>query len=202
LALGFFQFFFFHAARYAILLMPPALFLLATMLSEHREKRWFPISIVILTLVAGTNYSGAIAPRRTLPVDRARIAWIQSQLHPTDFLLFQGRGPHSVENVYKAYFAPEIPARSIFGYLLNQYEQPETHMEGLTGLFTETWKQGGHVWVEKDLADPARRDAIEAEARIVKGSLRNWFKRYRVGRELAGPDGYDLVELKPAFHNE
>ncbi len=200
LALNLFQFFFFHTVRYTILFMPPLLYILAAAAAERGRQKWFPVSAgTLLLLVAATNYTQAIVPRKSLNPDRIRIRWIADQLKPIDFFLFKGRGEMSIQNVDMVYFAPGIPARSIYGYLLDQYGQPTTHMEGLTDRMKEAWGRGGSVWVEKDLLDPRSEAEVEAQARIVKGTLRNWFRGFRSGRERPAYDGYCLVELKPAF---
>src|SRR5439155_24119740 len=131
-ALNGFQFFFHHAVRYVLLFMPPLLYIVAGATTEWRSKKWIPVGLAIILLIGFSNYSQAIAPRKSWGSDRPRILWIQERLKPDDFLLFQ-----SIQNVSMAYFAPEIPARSLYGYLLSQYNQPDSHMDGLTARFQE-----------------------------------------------------------------
>jgi hypothetical protein len=197
--MAFFLFFFFHYLRFDLLILPPILYLLAALSMKFRGREWGLISVVGLITLGAVNYTHAIVPRRTARDLQVRLEWVSEHVQPNDFLLFAGRGSHSLINVYAAYFLPQIPARSLYGFLLPQESQPTTDMEPLTAGFVATWQRGGHVWVEKDLLDPSAQTAAESEMKVSKGSVSAWFKKFATVREVPGPDGYCLVELTPAF---
>jgi len=196
---GLFLFFFNHAIRFQVLLLPPVLCLLAALSTKFHFKGGAILSVAGLLLLGTVNYSRAIAPRRSGGVQQARILWLRDRVSPNDFLLFAGRGPHSLINVYAAYFLPQIPARSLYGYLLAQFGRSETNLDPLTAGCEGAWSRGGRVWVEKDLLEPEVQKEAETQMKVAKGSVSRWFKKFKGVREVPGPDGYCLEELKPAF---
>jgi len=199
LPVGVFLFFFHHALRFYILLLPPVLYLIAALSGGCRNQAWGILSAVGLFLLGAVNYSHAIVPRRSGGTQQARILWIHDHVRPIDFLLFAGRGPHSIVNVYAAYFLPQIPARSLYGYLLTQFGRPDTHLDPLTADCEAAWRRGGRVWVEKDLLDLESQKEAETQMKVTPGSVVRWFQKFKKGKEAPGPEGYYLVELKPAF---
>jgi hypothetical protein len=65
-------------------------------------------------------------PENNSSLVRAR--WVGEQIKSSDFFLFAGTGDGSIVNVYMAYFAPHIPARSLQGYL---YVNPAASLQTL-----------------------------------------------------------------------
>lgn len=186
LVLNLFQFFFYAGTpRYRILFLPPLLFIAAAASRGVKIPKALLAAWTALIAVALVNYTGSISPRTHPGPDAVRTAWVKEQVSPSDFFLFAGRGPASIVNVYMAYFAPQVPARSMWGYL---FLHPEGPMDELTQRVQATRRAGGRVFVEKDLLE-----------RAPGGAVQRWLQALRPLRAKKGPDGYDLVQVIPVF---
>lgn len=189
-ALSVFQFFFnVGMLRYRILLMPPLLYLAAAALPDDlRALR--PAALGAL-LASGINYRYAVGPKRAPGSDAVRTAWLQREVGPRDFLLFEGGGGRSITNVHLAYFAPGVPARSLRGYLLGR---PDGDLEPLKERVRTVLSSGGRFLVERRMLEPQHRPSLLEILPSNKGWV-DWLASFRVARILPGPAGYDLAEV-------
>lgn len=120
--------------------------------------------------------------------DFVRLEWVRGSLASKDFLLFSG-GSGSITNVYVAYFAPGIPARSMYGYL---FGHPSGDFSELDAAIAAARAAGKKVWVEASLLDPAARAALAAATGVPQEKIAAWLQKLRPGRVLRGPLGFDL----------
>ncbi|MFA5976063.1 MAG: hypothetical protein WC859_07880 [Elusimicrobiota bacterium] len=198
IVLNVFLFFFYTGTiRYRILLWPVLLYLAAMALAEtHRPFVYGTLGFLgVLGMLVFNGWRG-LRPLRQVPPGLAYVEWVAREVRETDFLLFAGTGDSSVQNVYMAYFAPRVPARSVQGYFFSHPGGDITFLDRRVRLSV---LQGGRFWVESSLLDPAFQRVLETGALrpVPPGTLARWFRAYRVEEERTGPAGYRLARLRP-----
>lgn len=191
---GFLFFFYPGSPRYRILFWPPLLYLGALALTKAPPARVLSIGTVLLAGLFVFNSQLGIRPLRQASPQAARVAWVRQQVRAPDFLLFAGKGPHSVQNVFMAYFAPLTPVRSLYGYL---FSHPTGDFAPLERYVELAARRKGRFFVDGDLLDPHVQRALEAERGTPAGAIARWLAAYRIEEERTGPDGYRLVRLRP-----
>ncbi len=163
-ALGAFEFFFAPGTlRFRILLLPPLIYLALA----GRKAVWM---WGVVAVVAAFNAT-PIYTKMQRPADAARVAWLRQVMTPSDFLVYSGKSPESITNVYFVYFAPRLSGQSLSGYFF-------THKSGdwgdLNARLTDIKANGGRVFVEEKI----------------------WRSDYKKGVVLEGPDGYRLFQAR------
>jgi len=169
-----FQFFFYIGAlRYRILLWPFLLTLAAPTLMTTRSRTAWGLVWSGLVVMAVLNGFGPIQQRMLPTTNSERTEWVKSRVGPADFFLFEGLPKQSIDNVYLAYFAPEIPARSLKGYAFENGQD-------LTVL-------------KRDLLDRHQK----GQRIVVESTLVPLFPEWKISAQATGPGGYTLVQMTP-----
>lgn len=193
--LSVFQLFFYVGAlRYRILVLPALIALIVLEFDAARRRQWAPVLTLLILGVGFVNGLYAAYPRKILPPEGRRMLWLRQGLTPQDFFIFDGQSGASIRNVYFAYFSPDLPARSLWGYL---YSHPNGSMDGLRERMSETAQAGGRVWVERDLLSEKTQRAVERWARAPEQSLKGWTEGWEEAEEQRMPEGYEVVRLVP-----
>jgi len=183
------------AHRFRILIGPA---LIACFL-ELQKKNRFPratihVSAVIIALMGAWNYVVVIRPfsRPSANPDLVRSMWVRNNLHGNDFLFFAGHGRNSITNVALAYFAGEIPARSLYGIL---YDTSKTDLAQLNAYVQETKQRKGRFFIESSLKDAAYLEKI-AKNTDAPQALVKWIDQFRVKLRLVAQDGFAIEQLE------
>lgn len=197
LCLNIFQFF--YAAgilRFQILFLPVVIFLMldsATLSERPAKVRWGVLGMAFM--VAFSNFALTIRPLM-LPANNpsfVRAQWVHQNLTPQDFLFFSGRFGDSMINVYKAYFAPNVPARSLEGYL---YANPDGNLAPLMMTMNAQAQAGGRVFVDASLFDATVQNQFEEAHRLQKRTLQSWFGAFQQLERFRDDTGYEIVRVK------
>lgn len=191
--LNLFQMFFAPGAlRYRILFMPAWLALLVWNFSMPKTRPAVGLGALVLVLLGLINFRSAIMPAHQQSTEAERTVWLRETVSPNDFLLFGGQGATSVRNVYLAYFAHGIPARSLYGYL---FSNPNLDMRELEGRIQDTLKRGGRIFFEKELVSPEVLSMLTGGVASSNAVLLQWLTHWKVKGRVVGPAGYDLMIL-------
>ena len=108
---------------------------------------------LFIGLMAGGNFNQVLGPQSHMEnsPNFMRARWISQTLHPDDVFLFAGGSPDSITNVYIAYFAPQVLARSVRGYY---FGRPHGDLSELRQLVQSVRQPHQRVFVEAGLYDP------------------------------------------------
>jgi hypothetical protein len=176
--LSLFQFFFYIGAlRYRILALPFLLALCGRALKDQ-PRAVLGLGWVGVLFVAWFNGMGPVRERHRPSSDTQKTVWLNQQLGERDFFLFGGTTGSSIDNVYVAYFAPQLHAQSLRGYSFSHPNQSLTPLLDELALYHQ---HGIRIWTESDLA----------------AQLQGWTTS---GTPLDGPEGYRLVLMTPETH--
>lgn len=190
-----FQFFYAPAAlRFRILFLPALILLFVVLISTFGNRPLIPkIALVLIISVVVINAGAAILPATRLQNSKnlVRTLELRHALQGNDLFIFAGAGD-SITNVYVAYFAPMIPARSLYGYL---YSHPQGNFSELDHLIETTRKNKGHVYVDAAVFDGETQKFLEAPSELPAGALQKWLGKFKRKIELRQPDGYRLFEI-------
>lgn len=174
-ALSIFQFFFYTGAlRYRILLWPFMLSAITVGLRRLSAPRAVLMMSALVISVALVNGIGPVRNAHRQPPQAERLAWVVHQVTENDFFIFAGTPERSIDNVYLAYFAPQLKARSLKGYF---FSHPDKNLGPLTEWMQTAHSAGSRILIEKDLS--------------------SLFPAWRLVREIAAADGYELAQCVP-----
>ncbi len=177
--------------RYKILFLPAALTLLAAGLA-HWLRPYLWLGGVLIVCVGSVNLSRALPPSRSMSVNRdlRRAAWLTSVVTPKDFFLFTGAGETSIMNVALLYFAPQVRARSISGFLYEHYDQAD--FKPLEEVMRHAWSLGGQVYIESALWSNARlQESLSGQ----ENPLGKWLRNFVTLETKVGPDRYSVEKV-------
>lgn len=199
LCLSAFQFFFSTGApRFRILLLPPLLYLALpakgkTFLHPKGHIVSWGATFLALTIIGSINFVQAIRSRAHFPADHLRTAWVKQIVGPQDFLIYRGRGEESILNVYLVYFAPQVPSRSISGYL---FSKPSGEWDEMNAVLEHVRARGGRIFIEESLPTPGVLSVLSKEHNISQDHLRGWLEGFKKEKVFEGPNGYKLFQAK------
>lgn len=170
-----FQFFFYIGAlRYRILVMPFMAVLVSSVIVFIRSWFGWVILWVFVLGMGWVNYSGPIRARMQPTTNAERTQWLKSRIPERAVFFFEGTSERSMDNVYLAYFAPEIRARSLKGY---RFENPDGDLTLLRNGLLAEHRAGARVVIEQPLID--------------------LFPGWTVQGSELGPNGYGLFQITP-----
>jgi hypothetical protein len=186
------------ALRFRLLWLP--VFLYIGFKTSAHWRGWLKgiAAWIVVGGIAAINFQHTIRPQMTVSSQKLRVEWLNKIVGPGDFLLFSGFGSGSIVNVYMAYFGYQVPARSLYGYLLF----PDIHrpMDEMTRRVLAVHQSGGKIFMENELLNPAWQHYIETARHVPSGTLSGWMRSYQPGLIVQGPNGYDLVQMCPCVY--
>jgi hypothetical protein len=121
-----------------------------------------------------------------------RALWVDHHLTANHFLLFRGREPESITNFYAAYFAHDVPARSMVGFF---FTHPNDGLRPLDDLLRQQEAMGQHLVFEASFWNPEEQKRIAELAHVPVTEVSHWMAQWRRGAQIAAPDGYRLVRV-------
>ncbi len=202
LSMSIFQFFYASGApSYRVLFLPVLIYAAVSAARKPLHRGWFYGGAGLLAAMAVINFRFSIGPRLVPGPEAQRVEWIKKQLRGTDFLVFSGAGADSVVNVFMAYFASEIPARSLKGYF---FARPDGDLRELTDRLRNVEHRQGRIFVEQSLWSLSTQQILESRNHVPEGTIGRWLRSWRKRESLTGPEGYRLVAVqsreRPAQH--
>jgi hypothetical protein len=181
--------------RFRLLFLPALLYLVCDTITLSPKGVRAALAGVLLIVMAWVNYRAVIYPQSQLRNNPSlvRVLWLNQVLKPGDTFLFSGGLPDSIINVYVAYFASSLNGRSLRGYF---FENPRGNLVELKEMIQQARAAHRPVFIEKTLFDPENQLALDRVGDVPSGTVRRWFSTFKPVRQVAGPDGYAVVETR------